>query len=247
MAAQKAKKRTRDQSLGASSKRVDKKTTPPAKKVTEGASKVANKNLSYALAAAQRSSQPSPFCVIITGPAGGLDYLPKETFDVLIQFVVGQWMVLKPKATSRSSNWSKGRGYIHACDQQSQEWYISTLNKSKEKGFKAFKKEEFNMPSCKVKVPAGLCGVKPETLLQTAMDTAEIKGKFWVRASHKVQDGGTVLRLQLEHSLVKSIDRNGGILYAGCDVLRFEFLKPSGEVQPVDGVEGQVGDPSGPQ
>ena len=96
------------------------------------------------------------------------------------------------------------------------------------------------MPSCKVKVPVVLGGVKPETLLQTAMDTTEIKGKFWVRASHKVQDGGTVLCLQLEHSLVKSINHNGGILYAGCDILRFEFLKAPGEVQPVDGVEGEV-------
>ena len=55
-AALKAKKRTRDQSLGGSSKRIDNKTTPLAKKSTEGASKVANRSLSYALATAQLPS-----------------------------------------------------------------------------------------------------------------------------------------------------------------------------------------------
>ena len=54
-------------------------------------------------------------------------------------------MVLKPKATSRSSNWSKGRGCIHACNKQSQDWYISTLKKSQDKGFTVFRKEEFKL------------------------------------------------------------------------------------------------------
>ena len=80
-------------------------------------------------------------------------------------------MVLKPKATSHSSNWADVRGYIHVCKKVSQACYLSTVNKSKEKGFTALRRDEFIMPSCKIKVPEILKNVKLETLLQTELNT----------------------------------------------------------------------------
>ena len=235
-----------DQSPGTQSKRADSKDTPPTKKVASGTGAVASKKISYAKAAARVASQPSPFSIIIHGPAGGSDPLPKDAFYSLVRFLTEQWIEQGSRATSRASKWSNGTGYIHATDKSSQDWYMKTLNSAPVKEFMAFRKQEYNMTTVKVKVPVTLSFMKPEKLLGAAFKRAEVQGRYGVKAVHQIKDESCIIRLLAEDSLVKAINRLGNTLHLGCDVLRFETTSDQKDDQPQVGegkAEGQSNDP----
>ena len=184
------------------------------------------------------ASLSGPYSIIIHGPAGGADPIPRETFKALVRFVTEQWIAATPRATSRASKWAYGMGYIHARDQLSQDWYMETLRSAPDRSFTAFRKRDYDMTTVKVKVPPAISSMEPEVLLRAALSRAEVEGRYGVVAVHQAKSGGKIIRLQLEDSMVKAINRLGDILCVGCDVLRFKTTSDHNEGQPQEG-EGE--------
>ena len=232
--------RTAQSSSGDQNKRVDQKATPVPKSGASGATAKVTKRVSYAKAAARNVSVPSPFAIILHGPAGGSDSLPKETFNKLALFIAEKWVEQNPSASSRGSKWANGTGYIHPTDQSSQDWYMDTLNSAPEKQFTAYRKQEYDMTMVRVKVPEAISSMKPEVLLQAAFKGAGVQGRFAVKSVHQIKEGGKVIRLLLEDSLVTAIDRLGNALTLGCDVLQFEKQPDKKASQPQQG-KGEAG------